>query len=61
MDSRLVWIFTLGQPTEELMKSLWGWTMQGGVDWVVVPIPEEPGQEGFGSLPDNEASFFGVR
>ena len=35
---RVTWIFTLGDPTPDLMDLLESWTTDGGLAWVVIPI-----------------------
>lgn len=35
----IMWVFTLGEPPEEMMASFVGLLGVGNMDWVIVPIP----------------------
>lgn len=53
----LMWIFTLGQPSDELMASLGGLMGVGNFDWVVVPM-RSPGMR---SMETGEIAVAGQR
>jgi hypothetical protein len=36
--TNLLWAFTLGDPPDDLIERLTGYTEDGNLDWVVVPV-----------------------